>query len=128
MNLLLDTVTIMRIALDESLLSAVAVDAYRDPSNSLFISVVSIWEILVKNKLGKLPLPMPLHDLLEPIQAATKMQVLPLKESAAYRVASLPDLHRDPFDRLLICQALDESLTILTPDAEIKAYPVAVIW
>ena len=128
MNLLLDTVTIIRIALDESLLSATAVDAYRDSSNNLFISVVSIWEILVKNKLGKLPLPVPLQELLEPIQAATKLEVLPLKQSAVYRGASLPDLHRDPFDRLLVCQALDESLTILTPDLEIKKYPVEVIW
>ncbi len=82
----------------------------------------------MKNKLGKLPLPVPLDELLAPIQAATKVQVLPLKESAVYRVASLPDFHRDPFDRMLICQALDESLTILIPDAEIRRYPVSVLW
>ena len=56
------------------------------------------------------------------------VRILPLTESAVLRLGSLPDVHRDPFDRILVCQAIDESLTILTPDATLKAYPVATLW
>jgi PIN domain nuclease of toxin-antitoxin system len=99
-----------------------------DPTNSLFISVVSIWEILVKNKLGKLPLPAPLSEILKPIRAASNLQMLPLRESAVYRLIELPGFHRDPFDRILICQAIDEGLSIVTPDAQVRSYPVPTIW
>ena len=108
MKLLLDTVTIIRITMDESMLSKAAVNAYRDPFNTLFVSVVSLWGIMVKNKLGKLPLPLPLSELLAPLKSATGLRILPLKESATYHLGKIPDLHNDPFDRMLICQALDE--------------------
>jgi PIN domain nuclease of toxin-antitoxin system len=94
----------------------------------MFFSVVSLWEIMVKNKLGKLPLPLPLNELFAPLKSATGLRILPLKESAIYQLAKIPDLHNDPFDRMLICQALDEDLSIVTPDAKIASYPVATIW
>jgi PIN domain nuclease of toxin-antitoxin system len=127
MKLLLDTATVIRIAIDETKLSKVASEAYRAESNTPFISVVSIWEILVKNRLGKLPLPMQLQDLLAPLRVAG-IATLPLTESAIYRVAQLPDIHRDPFDRMLICQAIDEDMTIVTPDRLMTSYPVKTLW
>ena len=127
MGILLDTAAIIWIATDETKLSDAALAAYRDRSNSAFISVVSIWEMLVKNRLGKLPLPSPIPELLGPLRAHG-VSTLSLTESAVLRVSGLPDIHRDPFDRMLICQALDEGLSIVTPDYPIQSYPVSTIW
>ncbi|HZZ43295.1 MAG TPA: type II toxin-antitoxin system VapC family toxin [Tepidisphaeraceae bacterium] len=127
MNLLLDTATALWLASDDSRLSVPARVAYEDPVNVTFVSVVSIWEILVKNKVGKLPLTKPIDDLLDTMKS-DGVQILQLKESAVMRVAGLPELHRDPFDRILICQALDERLTIVTPDHLIKDHPINTIW
>jgi len=66
--------------------------------------------------------------MIEPLKTSGAVRVIPLNESAVFRLNSLPDVHRDPFDRMLVCQAIDESLTILTPDAILKAYPVATLW
>ena len=127
MNLLLDTAAALWLASDDSRLSASARTAYEDPANIAFLSVVSIWEILVKNKLGKLPLTKPIEDLLDTMKSDGVL-ILQLKESAVMRVAGLPDLHRDPFDRILICQALDEELTVVTPDHLMKGYPINTLW
>jgi len=126
-RILLDTSVLIWIATDEARLSAAAVAAYRDRSNTAFVSVVSLWEMLVKHRLGKLPLPAPIADLLRPMRTHG-VSTIALNESAVLRLSSLPDIHRDPFDRMLICQALDEGLTIVTPDQLMKSYPVASMW
>src|SRR5207237_8330182 len=111
-----------------SRLSSTASAAYRDPENSLFISVASIWEIIVKNRLGKLALPRPVDEMLRPLTAAGAAEVLSLNGSAVMKLTNLPDIHRDPFDRMLVCQAIDEDMTLVTPDATIAAYPVKSRW
>ena len=128
MKLLLDTATLLWITSDAAKLSSTARMAYADPQNDLHLTVVSLWEILVKVRLGKLPLPEPLDKLIEPLKSTGVIRVLPLNEKAVYRLRSLPDQHRDPFDRMLICQAIEEGLTILTPDRDFSAYPVPLLW
>lgn len=102
--------------------------AYEERGNDVFVSVVSLWEIITKNRLGKLPLPRPVEELLAPLRQGRAAVMLPLLESAVLRLRSLPELHRDPFDRMLVCQALDDGLTLVTPDEQVRAYPVPTLW
>lgn len=128
MKVLLDTSVLLWVTYDAPRLSARARAIYADPSTELYISVVSLWEITVKSQIGKLPLPGTLEELLAPLRDVRAASVLPLTESAVLRLRSLPALHRDPFDRMLICQAIDEGLALLTPDAHVRAYPVTTEW
>lgn len=128
MKLLLDTAVLIWISDDVTKLSPAADRAYRDLGNELCISVASIWEIFVKHRRGKLPLRGTVGEILAPLGARVDVTILSLNESAVMRLPTLPDVHRDPFDRMLVCQALDEGLTIVTPDRAIASYPVDVLW
>jgi PIN domain nuclease of toxin-antitoxin system len=127
-KLLLDTAAFWWLATNSPRLSRTAVGLFEDPANDLALSPVSVWELLVKHQLGKLPSPSPIIDLLTRARESQLIRPLPLRESAVLRLATLPPLHRDPFDRMLICQALDEGMTLLTPDEHIRAYPVPTLW
>lgn len=96
----------------------------RDPDNQVFLSPVSLWEALVKYRLGKLPLPDRPERYLPMQRARHGIATLELDEASVARLAELPNLHRDPFDRMLVCQALEHVLTIVTVDPAIRAYPV----
>jgi PIN domain nuclease of toxin-antitoxin system len=114
--------------MDEQRLSPAARAAYADPNNDVRISVISLWEILIKRRIGKLKLTASLPALLDPIKKTRGARTLDVTESAVMRLDSLPDLHRDPFDRMMISQALDEGLTIITPDSTVRGYPVPTLW
>jgi PIN domain nuclease of toxin-antitoxin system len=88
--------------------------------------VVSIWEVLVKSKRGGLT-KVDSGWILKHVEDLT-LSVLPLHKRHVVRMDSLPDHHKDPFDRMLICQALEEGVPMITCDAAIKQYPIAVIW
>ena len=100
----------------------------RHPANDVFLSAVSAWEIAVKHALGKLPLPDPPSRYVPKQRASRGIAPLPLDEDAALHLSLLPELHRDPFDRMLICQALAAGMLIVTPDPEIARYPVRTLW
>jgi PIN domain nuclease of toxin-antitoxin system len=127
-QLLLDTVTFLWFVAGSKDLSRKAKDALRDPANDVFLSSVSAWEIAVKHRLGRLPLPDRPEVWIPEQRNAHAFEALPLDETAALTLARLPDLHRDPFDRMLICQALSERLTLVTPDEAIRAYPAPTLW
>jgi PIN domain nuclease of toxin-antitoxin system len=93
-------------------------------TNEIYLSVASIWKAVIKHKLGKLPLPAPPAEYLPQQRNAHGIATLPIAEGAIIHLAGLPALHRDPFDRLLIAQALQHGLTIVTVDAEVLAYRV----
>ena len=93
-----------------------------------FLSSVSTWEIAVKHSLGRLPLPRPPSALVPAERQRHQIQPLSLDEAAALFCARLPELHKDPFDRMLVCQAIVGGLTLLTPDPLITQYPVATVW
>ena len=98
----------------------------RDAANEVYLSVVSLWEIIVKYNLGKLPLPL-LPESYIPLQRERHLIAsLPLDESSVVQLASLPPIHSDPFDRMLVCQALEHGMTIVTVDANVASYPVPV--
>lgn len=128
MNVLLDTAPFLWLATDARELSATARAAFRDPANDAFLSAVSAWEIAVKHALGRLPLPAPPSRYVADARARHGIRALPLEEDAVLHLERLPGLHRDPFDRMLVCQALHHGLTILTPDADLRRYPVRTLW
>lgn len=128
MNLLLDTCTFLWIALGSRELSAAARGLFRDPANRVFLSAVSVWEIAVKSGLGRLPLPQPADEWVPRMREAHAIEPLPLDEEAVCQLPRLPDLHRDPFDRMLICQAIAGGLVLLTPDRNVTQYPVRSRW
>ncbi len=128
MRLLLDTCTFLWIVGGAKELSPRARDAFADPANEALLSAACAWEIAVKHRLGKLPLPEP-PDVFVPAQRrAHGIEPLPLDEETALHVAKLPDLHRDPFDRMLVAQALVGGLVVLTPDDQVREYPVRTLW
>jgi PIN domain nuclease of toxin-antitoxin system len=128
MRLLLDTCTFLWITLDAPELSADARRLFADPANEVFLSAVSVWEISVKYALGKLPPPQTPEVFVPHSRAVHGVASLPLSEAAVVRLSTIPAFHKDPFDRMLVCQAIAEGMTLLTPDPVIRAYPVGTIW
>lgn len=128
MRLLLDTHTFLWWDSGAEALSTRVRSLCEDPANQLVVSVVSIWEMQVKNRLGKLPLPTGLREIVERQQAINRLELLPVGLEHVLALGDLPDVHRDPFDRLLIAQAKAEGMAVLTKDALFSQYPVAVIW
>ena len=99
-----------------------------DETNDLFVSSVSVWEIASKHQLGKLPLAVEPKEWISKITADIDAGALPFTAAHALMVSSLAPVHRDPFDRMLICQAKVEGLTILTADEAIRQYDVPILW
>ena len=94
----------------------------------MHVSVVSAWEIAIKHGLGRLPLPVPLPEFLPTLRERYGLTSLPVDEDSALHVAKLPRLHGDPFDRMLVSQAIVHGLTIVTTDPKITQYPARTIW
>jgi PIN domain nuclease of toxin-antitoxin system len=99
-----------------------------DVGNPVFLSAVSAWEIMVKHGLGRLPLADPPHIYIPNERKKHGIATLPLEEHAVAQLGRLPPLHQDPFDRMLICQAIYHGCILLTPDEAISRYPVNAQW
>jgi len=128
MRLLLDTATFLWLTLDDPKLSNRARALFQNPANEVWLSAVSAWEIAIKHSLGRLPLPSAPERFVPEQREAHGIMPLALSEAAVLRLASLPHHHRDPFDRILVCQAQADDLVILTSDEAIRAYPVKTDW
>ena len=111
-----------------SRLSAKALACIHDPQNTLFVSPATLWEISIKDALGKLTLPEPFEQLFPARLDASNILMLPILVPHLHTHRRLPFHHHDPFDRLLIAQALAEDLTIVSCDAEFSAYGVQLLW
>ncbi len=127
MKLLLDTCTFLWLA-GGGTLSPRAAAAVRDQANDVFLSAASVWEIVVKHRRGRLPLPEAPEQFVRSRREARGVVPLPFDEEAAVQGARLPELHRDPFDRMLIAQAIALGLAIVTPDPLVMQYPIRTIW
>lgn len=128
MKVLLDTSTFLWWVTDSDRLSDHARNVIGDGANEIWFSAVSSWEIVIKAGLGRVTLPEDPEQFLPKQCAANAFQVLSIHMRHTLRVATLPPIHRDPFDRLLIAQALTENLTILSSDTSLKGYPARVVW
>jgi PIN domain nuclease of toxin-antitoxin system len=127
MRILLDTHIFLWFISGDLQLSIDIRDTICDPDNEVYLSAISVWEVIVKYQLGKLPLPEHPATYLPKQRILHQIASLDLDENCVTQLAKLPLLHRDPFDRMLICQALQHNLTIATVDAAIRAYPVSVL-
>jgi len=125
--LLLDTRAFIWFATGDTQLGEAAAAAIVDPDHDVLLSAASVWEMAIKASLGKLELAAPLHAI---VAAARERRIatLPITPAHALRVEALPFHHRDPFDRLLIAQALEEQLTLVTRDEAFRHYEVPVLW
>ena len=127
MRLLLDTCTFLWLYTDSDKVSKAAAAAFLHPENERFLSVVSAWEIATKYSLGKLALPRTPEYYIAEAREKSGVESLPLDEESAFQSARLPRIHGDPFDRMLVAQALTEPMHLLTHDAALAAYSELVI-
>ncbi len=125
MKLLLDTHIFLWFISGSNQLSAIFRNSIQNPNNTVYLSVVSLWECIIKYQLGKLPLPESPEIYLPKQREQHQINSLTVDEASVAQLIKLPSLHRDPFDRLLICQSLQQNLTILTSDEIVIAYQMA---
>ncbi|HYI13348.1 MAG TPA: type II toxin-antitoxin system VapC family toxin [Thermoanaerobaculia bacterium] len=126
MRLLLDTHAFLWYITEDPRLPGAWAEAIQEESNEVFLSVVSVWEALAKHQLGKLPLPSPADEYLRRRREEHEVASLPFDEPSLTHLLRLPLHHRDPFDRMLICQALQHDLQVVTSDAHFVSYPITV--
>jgi PIN domain nuclease of toxin-antitoxin system len=127
MKLLLDTHTFLWFLDDSPQLSHTGKDLL-EADNTLLLSIASLWEIAIKVRLGKLTVAMPLEVLMTQQLTHNDIELLPITVAPLLVVSTLPLHHRDPFDRLLIAQAMVEQLPIVSADPAFDAYPVQRVW
>ncbi len=128
MRLLLDTVAFIWLVEGNARLSDSAQALIADPANEVYLSAASAWEIAIKYAIGRLFLRVPPEEYLPRQRRLHRVESLPVTETAALQVHKLPAHHDDPFDRIIVAQAIMEGLTIVTPDRQINRYPVRVEW
>jgi PIN domain nuclease of toxin-antitoxin system len=128
MKLLLDTVALYRATVTPEALPKAVLALLGDEAHAVSVSIVSAWELAIKSSLGKLSLPCPVEEFF--LQAARDLlaQQLGIELTAIARVAVLPQHHGDPFDRLIIAQALVGEYAVVTSDPHFKNYGVKVVW
>jgi PIN domain nuclease of toxin-antitoxin system len=127
MRILLDTHIFLWFISGDRQLSDKVRDAIRDSDNEVYLSAISVWEVIVKYQLGKLSLPESPEIYLPKQRDLHQVSSLPFDETSVIQLAKLPPLHRDPFDRMLACQALQHNLTIATVDPIVRSYPVVIL-
>ena len=127
MNVLLDTHALLWFVAGDARLSAGARRTIEADETVNYVSLASWWEIAIKCSLGKLILDDPL-DLFMKQRTSEGFRTLPLEPHHLYPLVELPFHHRDPFDRLIICQSMVEKMAICTCDESFKRYPVSLIW
>jgi PIN domain nuclease of toxin-antitoxin system len=127
MRLLLDTHVFIWWADQQDSLSATALSALKDEANELLLSVASVWEMQIKLQLGKLRLSMPLKELVESQIETNHLKVLPVELAHVLVLDALPFHHKDPFDRMLIAQSIQEDVTLVSADPEFPAYSVKLL-
>ncbi|OQW99703.1 MAG: twitching motility protein PilT [Desulfobacteraceae bacterium IS3] len=128
MKLLLDTHAFIWWDSEPEKLSAKVLALCQSQENTLVLSVVSVWEIQIKNQLGKLNLGTALTEIIENQNKINKIKVLPISLGHVLYLDKLPNHHKDPFDRLLIAQANTEGFVLVSKDTVFTKYPVNVVW
>ena len=128
MKLLLDTCTFLWIVDRHDHVPKPVVGLYTSAENEVYLSVASAWEIAVKYAARRLALAAPPERFVPDQREAHRILSLPIDEESALHTSRLPLLHRDPFDRILVGQAIVHGMTILTPDRLITQYPARTMW
>ena len=126
--MLLDTQCWLWLQVAPERLSSATLDLLNDPDSEFYLSAASAWEVAIKHSLGKLPLPLPPDEYVRTRMEVSGTLPLAIEHRHALRVACLPLHHRDPFDRLLVAQAQEEELRLVTSDRQLAAYEVELLW
>jgi PIN domain nuclease of toxin-antitoxin system len=126
MRLILDTNVLIRALIEPGRLGPDARSVLEDPEHEVFFSVASVWEIAIKFALGRADFKVPPEEIVQSAEASGFVE-LPVRKPAALKVATLPHLHRDPFDRLLVAQAMTEPAHLYTTDKDLVAYSELVV-
>lgn len=126
MNFLLDTHALLWLFDDDDRLSENAKEIITNPDNKIFISIASFWEIAIKMSLSKLALDIPLEQLFDECEKVD-INVLNINKKHLHFLTKLPFVHRDPFDRLIICQAIVENCTLVSADKTLFQYDIKII-
>jgi PIN domain nuclease of toxin-antitoxin system len=126
-KLLLDTHVLLWAVSEPNQLTVAARDGLEDGTNDVYVSVVSAWEIAIKQSLGKLELSKPAEQWLPEVLRRTGFELAEVGLGAALRVRALPWHHRDPFDRLLVAQAAEDGYTVVTRDGALDAYGIPIL-
>ena len=128
MKVLLDTHALLWLITEDDRLSKTARQTFLDSENRLFFSAASFWEICIKMSIGKLSLESEWHQTIKREMAVNAIQWLSIEMPHCVEVTKLPFHHRDPFDRLLVAQALVEDMQLLSRDNRLSAYAIKRIW
>ena len=128
MNLLLDSHVFLWLMNEPERVPGQVLTMCENAENTLYLSVASVWELQIKHALGKLIMRQPLKVILDEQQQSNSMEILPIKLTHQLRLADLPRIHNDPFDRLLIAQAVVEDMRLISADRVFSDYPVRLVW
>ena len=128
MRLLLDTHAFLWFILDEPQLSSTARSLIADPGNQIDVSPATYWEIAIKIRLDKYKLPEPFQEFMERQIAANRFNILHIEPRHVAPLTTLPFHHKDPFDRLLVAQAMVEQIPLVSTDSVLDAYPIRRLW
>ena len=128
MKLLLDTHVFLWLRNEPEKIPLHIMNLYEDMRSDAFLSMASIWEMQIKNQLGKLALDIPLNELIDQQCLKNGLQILAIETTHIYALKNLPAHHNDPFDRLILTQTQTENLTLISADSVFKHYDVDCIW
>lgn len=128
MKLLLDTHVLLWMLIDAVELSVASQRAISDARNEKLLSVVSLWEITIKVSLGKLDVGAPLERFLAELEAHPMIRLLPIETPHLLQLATMPQHHRDPFDRMIVAQSLNENCTLISKESRLDAYGIKRLW
>ena len=128
LKILFDTHAFFWIVSDDPRLSAAARKIFARSDSEIILSVASIWEILLKAQTGKFPFPRPADAYIRAQIKKSSITVLPIRLEHVFRLEQLALHHRDPFDRIILAQALEENIPIVSADSKFRLYPVEVLW
>lgn len=127
-KVLLDTSLSIWLDNDPPRISQAAQTLLTDPDVDCLLSVISIWEMEIKVALGRLRLSQSVEESVRSLEEKYRIEVISLEREACHVLTKLPSVHGDPFDRMLVCQAISLSVPIVSSDPNIAGYPVKTIW
>ena len=128
MKLLLDTQVFLWMVGGSDRVPEAVRQLLRSPDNEVWLSAISVWEMAIKQGRDRLTLPAPAAAYAALQRKRHAIGSLPIEEAAVAHLAKIPDVHRDPFDRVLVCQAIEHDMTLVSADTLVQRYPVKVLW
>lgn len=128
MRLLLDTQAFLWMVAGSERMPQGVRQQVRAPDATVWLSVASVWELAIKQGLGRISLPAPAAEFARSERERHGIESLTVDEAAVAHLLKLPPLHRDPFDRMLVCQVIEHDLTLVSADATLRRYPVKILW